>query len=137
MALLLSGLLGHVDVLVIVWTQLQVFIYVDAVGFRWEVSKMSKRTKIIVSPAVYVDHDRKNYYVQVEFPGVKKQDIKLEVSEGGFCVEGARSDADLVGCYFLAHSVNTDKVKAKFENGLLEITIPLKQSLVGKTIPID
>jgi HSP20 family protein len=98
---------------------------------------MAEKIKPLLAPAVCVDHDRENYSIQIELPGVKKDDIVLEISEQSFCVKGSRTDADLAGCYFLAHSVNADKAKAKFESGLLNVTIPLKQPLVGKKIPIE
>jgi HSP20 family molecular chaperone IbpA len=37
----------------------------------------------------------------------------------------------------LAHAVDENKAKAKFENGLLKIEIPLKAPLKGKRIQIE
>jgi HSP20 family protein len=96
-----------------------------------------KKTKPVMTPTTYVDHDQKNYYIQVEMPGVKKEKIELSISAQSFCVHGTREDVDLLGCYVLAHPVNEDKAKAKFENGLLNVMIPLKKPLKGKKIPID
>lgn len=96
-----------------------------------------KKTKPVMAPTTYLDHDHQNYYIQVELPGVKKENVKLSVSDQSFCVEGLREEIDLLGCYVLAHPVNSDKTKAKFENGLLNIIIPLKKPLKGKTIPIE
>lgn len=84
-----------------------------------------------------MDHDQKNYHIQVELPGVKKENIKLSVSAQSFCVQGTREDIDLLGCYVLAHPVNENKTKAKFENGLLNVMIPMKKPLKGKKIPIE
>jgi HSP20 family molecular chaperone IbpA len=33
-----------------------------------------------------MDHDDKNYYIQVELLGVKKEDVELEISDQSFCV---------------------------------------------------
>lgn len=98
---------------------------------------MSEKSKPIIPPNVCVDHDRERYYIEVELPGVDKGDIELEVSEQGFCVKGSREDAELAGCYFLAHPISVDEVKAKFENGLLKITAPLRQPLTGKKVTIE
>jgi len=37
---------------------------------------------------MYLDHDEKYYYIQVELPGVKKEELILEVSESSLCVIG-------------------------------------------------
>jgi len=99
--------------------------------------KPVQKTKPVSATTVYVDHDLDNYYIQVELPGVKKEDIELSVSDQSFCVKGPREDISLLGCYVLAHHVNEDKARAKFENGLLNIMIPLKKPLKGKKIQIE
>ncbi|HLB99735.1 MAG TPA: Hsp20/alpha crystallin family protein [Candidatus Bathyarchaeia archaeon] len=98
--------------------------------------KQAKKTKPAIAPTMYMDHDDKNYYIQVELPGVKKEDVDLTISDQSFCVRGAREDRELLGCYILAHPVNPDNVKARFENGLLNIEIPIKKILKGKKVPI-
>ena len=99
--------------------------------------KQAKKVKAILAPTMYMDHDDKNYYIQVEMPGVKKEDVDLEVSDQSFCVRGARGEVELLGCYILAHAVNAEKVQAKFENGLLNIEIPIKKILKGKKVAIS
>ena len=101
------------------------------------VKKQAKKAKPTLAPTMYMDHDRKNYYIQVEMPGVKKEDVELSISDQSFCVRGAREDIELLGCYVLAHPVDTEKVKAKFDNGLLNIEIPIKKILKGKKITIE
>jgi HSP20 family protein len=96
-----------------------------------------KKTKPMINPTTYVDHDIKNYYIQVELPGVKKEDVQLSVSEQSFCVRGIREDVDLLGCFVLAHPVTEAKAKARFENGLLSVMIPLKKHFAGKKIPVE
>jgi HSP20 family protein len=99
--------------------------------------KKSRKLKPALTPVVYMDHDEKNYYILVELPGVKKEDVELDVSDQSFCVRGSRQDIELWGCYLLAHSANVEKAKAKFENGLLSIEIPIKKILKGKRVPIE
>jgi HSP20 family protein len=99
--------------------------------------KEAKSMKPTLEPMMYMDHDEKNYYIQVELPGVKKTDAELEVSDQSFCVRGARGDIEFLGCYILTHAVNAEKAKAKFDNGLLSIEIPIKKILKGKKIAIE
>jgi len=96
-----------------------------------------KKNKIVLSPDVCFDHDLENYYIQVELPGVERKDVELSVSEQSFCVRASREDIDLMACYYLAHPVNADKAKAKYNNGMLRVTIPLNQPLKPKKIPIE
>jgi len=99
--------------------------------------KEAKPVKPTLAPIMYMDHDDKNYYIQVEPPVVKKEDAELEVSDKSFCVRGERADIELLGCYILTHAVNAKKAKAKFDNGLLSIEIPIKKILKGKKIAIE
>jgi HSP20 family protein len=99
--------------------------------------KTSKKSKPSMAPAMYLDHDEKYYYVQVELPGVRKEDVTLEVSESSMCVTGSRSDLDFLGCYVLMHAVDGDGAKAKFDNGLLSVEIPIKKVLKGKKVTIE
>ena len=101
------------------------------------VKKEAKPVKPTIAPVMYMDHDDKNYYIQVELPGVKKEDAELEVSDQSFCVRGERVDIEFLGCYILTHAANVEKVKAKFDNGLLNIEIPIKKILRGKKISIE
>ncbi|MDH5391305.1 MAG: Hsp20/alpha crystallin family protein [Candidatus Bathyarchaeota archaeon] len=98
---------------------------------------MSERKRPVLTPGACFDHNLENYYIEVELPGVDKGHIEVSVSEQSICVVGSREDVDLLGCWYLGHSVNEDKAKAKYENGMLYVTIPLKKPLKGKKIPIE
>jgi HSP20 family molecular chaperone IbpA len=93
----------------------------------------------VVTPEVCIDHDDKGYSIDVQLPGVSKEHIELSVGEQSLCLEAARHDEDIIylGCYSLAHTVDEDKAKAKFENGLLKIEIPLKSPIKGKVVKIQ
>ena len=97
----------------------------------------TKRTKPSLTPVAYLDHDDKDYYVQIELPGIKKEDIELTVSDQSFCIRAEREDVVYLGCYVLAHFADTGKVKTKFLNGLLNIMIPLKKLKKGTKVKID
>lgn len=90
-----------------------------------------------MTPNAYMDHDDKYYYIQVELPGVKKSDVELSVSDQSFCVRAPREDIEFLGCYVLAHLSDTDNTKAKFENGLLSMEIPLKKIKKEKKVTIE
>jgi HSP20 family protein len=97
----------------------------------------TKKDMPTMTPNVYIDHDAKFYYIQVELPGVKKADIELSVSDQSFCVRAPRDDVEFLGCFILAHLSDTDNTKAKFENGLLNLEIPLKKTQREKKVAIE
>jgi HSP20 family protein len=99
--------------------------------------KTAKKNKPSMAPTMYLDHDEKYYYIQVELPGVKKDEVTLEVSDSSFCVTGSRLDVDFLGCWMLMHAVSAEGAKAKFEDGLLSVEIPIKKILKGKKVPIE
>ncbi len=96
-----------------------------------------KKEKPTMTPTAYMDHDKQFYYIEVELPGVKKSDIELSVSDQSFCVRAPREDIEFLGCYVLAHLADTNAAKAKFENGLLAIEIPLKKEKKEKKIAVE
>jgi HSP20 family protein len=91
----------------------------------------------VVTPEVCIDHDDDSYYIDVELPGVDKEHVDLSVGEQSICVEASREDVVYLGCFSLAHAVNESEAKAKFENGLLKIEVPLKAPIKGKRIKIE
>jgi HSP20 family protein len=96
-----------------------------------------RKEKPTVTPNAFMDHDNKFYYVEIELPGVRKSDITLSVSDQSFCVRAPRDDVEFLGCYILAHLADTDNTKAKFQNGLLSMEIPLRKVQKEKKIIIE
>jgi len=96
-----------------------------------------RKEKPTVTPNAFMDHDKKFYYIEVELPGVKKDEIELSVSDQSFCVRAQREDIEFLGCYVLAHLADTDSTRAKFANGLLSMEIPLKKAQKEKKVAIE
>jgi HSP20 family protein len=98
---------------------------------------MPKKPKKVLNALVWLDHDHQKYKIQVELPGVKKEDIELHVSEQSLCVKGSREDADLFNCVYLSHSIDGDRTKAKYIHGILKVVIPFIEPIKGKKITIE
>lgn len=88
---------------------------------------MAEEDKNLITPAVCVYHDAKNYSIEVELPGVEKKDIDFEMSENWFCIKAPRKEESFTGCWVLAHDIKPDEAKAKFDNGLLIVSVPLEE----------
>jgi HSP20 family protein len=96
---------------------------------------MVKKARYV--PVVYISHDETDLNIIIELAGVKKEDIKLEMTSSSVCVNASRKDFDYSGCYSLAHEIDPKKAIAKFENGILNIVIPLTKRFTGEIIPIE
>jgi HSP20 family protein len=80
------------------------------------------------------------YYIEVELPGVKKEDISIDVDENTLTISGERKIKDehkednfykvesLYGkferSFALPEDVDSDNIEASSSNGVLEIKIP-------------
>jgi len=98
-----------------------------------------KKEKVVVSPAVCAYHDEKdeNLIIEVELPGVKKKDVKLNMTDEGFCVTGERTDSIYETCHAFLHEVTLDGARAKFDSGLLTITVPFQKPAQPKEVTIE
>ena len=93
------------------------------------------------------------YHVDVDLPGVKKEDIKVDLNKGILTISGERKtkeevkqeDYYKIETYFgkfsrsftLPDNVDIENIEAKSDNGVLEIVIPkLKDDVFKKSIEI-
>jgi HSP20 family protein len=95
----------------------------------------------------------KDYEVRAEIPGARKEDIQVRV-DGNFVSIAAEFKKDteeksggrvvMKETYYgsasrgfsLAHEIDSAKVVAKLEDGVLKLTLPKRQSGSGKAIEI-
>ena len=100
------------------------------------------------TPTTDVTENEKAYFVSVDLPGVKKENINVEVHEGILKISGERKSSTEREGYSerrygkferslsLPKDVDADKIEAHFENGVLELAIPKKEALKPKSIQI-
>lgn len=92
---------------------------------------------------VYEDAD--NYYARFELPGVKKEDVKVELNQRllTVSVEKREKKADAEQTFSLNRSVSVpdsvepDKIGAKLENGILTVTLPKHEQRKPRTIEVS
>ncbi|MEN4006283.1 MAG: Hsp20/alpha crystallin family protein [Methanobacteriaceae archaeon] len=96
-----------------------------------------EKLKIPVSPAACIYHTEDEYIMEIELPGVNKDDIDVKITENTLCVRAPRMDIEYTGCWILAHKFNADESSASFENGLLTVKVPIVESKKSKKIPVD
>ena len=102
------------------------------------------------APRCDVYTDRSKWYVDVELPGVSKHNVHVSVEGDALHVKAERTEVETeflflrreraVGkveqSFRLGPNLDTEKLEAKFEDGLLRIAIPLKASAMGREIPV-
>ncbi len=107
--------------------------------FENALAPQSKRETIWM-PAVNEKEDEKAYYIEVDLPGVKKEDINIEVKDNVLTISGERKfkkeEEDKgykrVESFFgkferrfsLPADADVEKIEAKVEDGVLRLTIP-------------
>jgi len=105
------------------------------------------------TPAVNEKVDEKGYYLEIDLPGVKKEDVEISVNEGVLVVAGERKlqkkdeneKYTRIESFFgrferafkLPADADTENIAAKFEEGVLKIFIPRRQKPEGKKIQIQ
>lgn len=106
-------------------------------------------------PAVDVSESEDRYLVSCDLPGMRKEDIKIELHGQTLTVSGerkreaeAQENSDRVHRYERAYgffrrsfslpqTMDADKVEASYENGVLEIAIPKSASARPHRIEIQ
>ncbi len=104
-------------------------------------------------PAVDVYEDKDNLLVKAELPGLKKEDIEISLQDGYLTLAGERKeetrkkDGDVyrserwTGRFHrsisLPFQVQTDKITAAYNEGLLTVTLPKAEEAKPKQIQIS
>jgi len=105
------------------------------------------------NPAVDIAETDNEYIVAVEVPGMKKDDIKVTLQDNVLTIKGERkkeSEAHkgtyhrVERCYgtfersfTLPSTIKADKIQAKYEDGILKLTLPKAEEVKAKEIPIS
>jgi len=114
------------------------------------------RTGLEMEPQIRMDVKDVDgeYRINAEIPGVKKDDIHVsiegkrvsisaevkqekEVKEGERLICCERSYGMTSRSFTLADEVDQGKVQAKYNNGILELTMPKESGAVRKEIPVS
>ena len=95
-----------------------------------------------------------HYLLEADLPGFDKKDIHLDISGDVLTINAERhsehEDKDKKGKYvrlersygqysrqFDISSVDAEKIKAKYENGVLRLAMPKKQAVLPESIRLD
>ena len=88
-----------------------------------------------------IREDEKGYLLEVDLPGYKKEDIKIDVKDGylkmhdkttddvneeekGKYVRRERFMGECTRSFYVGDDVKEDEIKASFKNGILKLEVP-------------
>lgn len=106
------------------------------------------------SPRIDITENDKSLFVIAEIPGVKKQDVHLTVNDENILiikgtnkaydkniekkfVKVERGFGDFSRSFMLPDNIDKESISAKFENGVLTVTLAKKEPEAPKEIKID
>lgn len=106
------------------------------------------------SPACEIAETEGQFLLSFDLPGVKKEDIKIQVEENTLTISGERKQEKKAGdgqnakyvertygaftrSFTLPSTVETEKIEAHYENGVLNLTVPKATAARTRTIEIQ
>ena len=103
-------------------------------------------------PAVDIYEDQDKISVEIEVPGMKSEDVEITINKTTLTVKGKRiienntnkkdywrverSSGSFTRSFALPSSIETEKIKANYDKGILTIHVPKKPETVPRKIEI-
>jgi HSP20 family protein len=102
------------------------------------------------NPVSEVEEFDNRFLISIDIPGVSKDDVKIEVADQKLVISGERKSdrqdvkARALGraygkfqkAFTLPANVDTEKIEADFENGVLTLSVPKAEAARPRTIEI-
>lgn len=96
-------------------------------------------------PAVDLFEDESNYFVRAEIPGFKKKELEVNLEGDRLMLkgeqkkkgEGEKSTLSFYRSVNLPSTIESNKIEAHYENGMLTVTIPKAESAKPRKIEIN
>jgi HSP20 family protein len=138
------------------FTELERFLGEGFPSFRWPLFRTLRMLEPTTwSPGIDVFEKDGRLVTKIDLPGVKKDDVKVEVADGQLAISGERKNEmeekkenyyrceREYGSFYravpLPAGVKFEDVKAMFADGVLEVSVPLpaKSAAEARTVAIQ
>jgi HSP20 family protein len=125
-------------------------------SFRWpSLQTVAVKDTVGWTPQIDVFERDHQLVTKIDLPGLKKDDVKVEVTDGYLAISGERKSESeekhdnvyrcerTFGSFYravpLPEGVRLEDVKATFNNGVLEVTVPIPAQATAKprTVTIE
>ncbi len=110
-------------------------------------------TEGVWSPSVDVSETKDNVVIKAEMPGMTKDDVRISIQNDTITLKGEkkqekeqkdanyhrieRSYGSFCRSFTLPTAVKADKIKATYQDGILNVTLPKTEEVKPKEIPIS
>jgi len=110
----------------------------------------NKALEKAVRPLYNICEDKKRVVLKLEMPGVLKDDLVINIEDNELRINGKRKEEEETGKYLVRerergdyyhaftvdNTVDREKIDASFENGILTLSLGLKESAQPRKITI-
>ena len=92
----------------------------------------------------YYNENEKEYYLTMDVPGMSKNDIEVTFDNNRLKISGQRKSdtynsheyGKMERSFRVPSNVETDKISAKIDNGVLKVLLPKAKSSLGRKISV-
>lgn len=135
------------------WEREMERVFDDFVGSRFRPSWLTGRSGGISAPAIDLYEEKDEVVAKAELPGIDKNDLQVSISDHLLTIKGQkkkeeeikeedyyrseRSYGSFVRAVELPKEVETDKARASFKNGVLEIRLPKSEEAKKKEVKLN
>lgn len=111
----------------------------------------NERTAQFVSPGVNIYETKDGYVLEAEMPGVNKEGLEITLEGTEITITGHRRNESIVGeplfheshnldyrrVFELDPAIDTTKVSARMDQGVLTLTLPKSERVKPRKISVD
>ena len=115
------------------------------------ISNEADRQADYVAPSADVESTDIGYVIRAEMPGVEKDDLEITVDRGELIMLGRRNPIEVTGeliyreirphdfrrVYELAPSIDSTKITANIDQGILTVTLPKAETVKPRKIAVQ
>jgi HSP20 family protein len=104
----------------------------------------------LLVPNANIVENEKDFHIELAAPGLDRKDFKVEVDNGVLSISAKKEEEkkeehknykrrefsynSFSRSFTLPENCHSDKIDAKYENGLLKVTLPKKEVTVSKPV---
>jgi HSP20 family protein len=114
-------------------------------------SSSASATREYITPDVNIYETNEGYLLQAEMPGVNKQGLEITLENNEITITGHRQPATVAGdllfresrtadfrrVFELDPAIDTGKVAARMDQGVLTLTLPKSERVKPRRIKVD